>query len=255
MITKSGTERTSENGNLPDTPFAMSFVKSDILPVIRVVEDDPYTLMICLRLLEKNGYSCQGFPSAEALLETAWSDDSTIVLSDIHLPGMSGVELCGIIRKQALPHVRLIALDTSLERKALLDNGFDDVLSKPFTEQSLLGVIGSPVKTALAFPLLEQLIEDPSERIKILHQFRKDTGADLALLRASIEEENPETAALLVHRLAGRFAQMDQHELALTLRELETDLRTDKSIGELYGELGSVMQEIRVFSGKLDLVL
>jgi CheY-like chemotaxis protein len=233
----------------------MSFVTSDILPVIRVVEDDPYTLMICLRLLEKNGYVCQGFSSAEALLEAAWSNEPTIILSDIHLPGMSGVDLCSIIRKEAIPHVRLIALDTSLERKALLDEGFDDVLTKPFTEQSLMEVIGSPAKTTLVFPLLEQLIEDPSERMKILHQFRKDTGSDLALLSTSIEEENAETAALLVHRLAGRFAQMDQRELASTLHELETDLRSHRTLAELSAELIAAMEGIRDFAGKLDLVL
>jgi len=245
-----------ESGNLATDTCLMYMDESNKLPVIWVVEDDPYTLMICIRLFEKNGYASRGFSSAEALLGAEWQTDPDIILSDIHLPGKSGTELCAVVRGEA-PHIRLIALDTSLERKALLDAGFDDVLTKPFTEESLLGIIGSTVKatTNLNFPLLEQLIEDPLERLKILRQFRNDTSADLESLNNAMTEKDTATAALLVHRLAGRFAQMDQRELAESLYHLEMDLRSNERLYETEPELNRAISAIRKFEEKLDELL
>jgi CheY-like chemotaxis protein len=245
-----------ENGNLAEhTDLTMSFDETGTVPMIRVVEDDPYTLMICLRLLQKNGFACEGFSAAEDLLKTPWRSGPAIILTDIHLPGISGIELCSLLKEKAVPDLQIIALDTSLERRALLDAGFDEVLTKPFTEQSLMAILGGSLKTELAFPLLDQLIEDPEERANILQQFRKDTQTDLTLLEDAIEGNKQDTAALLVHRLAGRFAQMDQRELASALHELETDLRGDKQLTELSAKLHAVIAVIRKFQGKLDLVL
>jgi DNA-binding response OmpR family regulator len=230
--------------------------ESDKLPVIWVVEDDPYTLMICKRLLEKNGYNSRGFSSAEELLASGWQTDPDIILSDIHLPGKSGTELCSIIRNET-KRIHLIALDTSLERIALLDAGFDDVLTKPFTEESLLAIIGSAAEatTLLDFPLLEQLIDDPLERLKILRQFRNDTNEDLATLANAISEKDIRTIMLLVHRLAGRFAQMDQKELAESLHKLEIDMRNRPTLYETKPELERAVIVIREFEEKLDAVL
>jgi two-component system, OmpR family, sensor histidine kinase TorS len=218
--------------------------------IVWVVEDDPYTLKICLRLLEKNGVACRGFASAEELLIAADRPENATILTDIHLPGISGRELCTRLKHEQ-PAWRLIALDTSLERVSLLHAGFDDVLPKPFTEQSLLEILGARGGTELNFPLLEQLIEDEDERNAILQRFHSDTVNDLGALEAAIDENHAENAAFFVHRLAGRLGQMDRRELDAQLRGIETRFGNGETIEQLLPEIRRSTEAIRTFLGKL----
>lgn len=213
-----------------------------------VVEDDPYTLKICLRLLEKNGILCRGFGSAEEVLGAFEPGCAHTVLTDIHLPGKSGRELCTDL-KQYDPAPRMIALDTAMERVSLLHAGFDDVLAKPFTEQTLLQVLGKTIEeeSALRFPLLEQLIEDEEERNGILERFRTDTVRDLTLLEAALAENDPEAAGFFVHRLAGRLGQLDQRELDARFREIELQLGRNEPIVQLLPGLEKAVEDVRAF--------
>lgn len=233
------------------TPFP-----SDQLPVIWVVEDDPYTLRICLRLLESNGYTCHGFSSAEELLLFRLEATADILLTDIHLPGKSGKELLVELRKTPA-ELRIIALagdDLPDERQILSDAGFDDVLVKPFNEQELLNILGAAasVTAHLSFPLLEQLVEDPAERAAILIQFQSETLSDLALLEAAITANHAEDAALYTHRMAGRFGQLGQPELSASLRKIEAKLWENGPIAPLLPELETVMHTIRELLQKLE---
>lgn len=219
-----------------------------------VVEDDPYTLKICLRLLEKNGVLCRGFAAAEEVLGAFEPHAAGTILTDIHLPGMSGTELCAAIQ-QYDPAPRMIALDTSMERVALLHAGFDEVLAKPFTEQSLMEVLGKASETGLRFPLLEQLIEDDGERHEILQRFRVDTVNDLEQLEQAIAEDNADRAGFIVHRLAGRLGQLDQRELDARLRSIETRLGEETTVVNVRAGLQQVMETIREFLRQLNIAL
>lgn len=227
------------------------------LPVVWVVEDDPYTLRICIRMLEKNGYPAHGFPSAEELLLSRGKNESGIVLTDIHLPGISGKELLERLRKMSASGLQIIALggdERPDEQQSLLDAGFDAVLVKPFTEQELLVILGSSMATdePLSFTLLEQLVEDPEDRAGILVQFQTDTSFDLVLLETSITEKNPETAALYTHRMAGRFGQMGQAKLSADLRMIELRLWEKEPMETLISELEQVMERIREFLQQME---
>lgn len=216
-------------------------------PLVFIVEDDDYTRQIGLRLLVKNDFTARGFASAEELLNTGETPD--IVLTDIHLPGISGIELCRRLKRHT--KARVIALSGNGDLIDIIPApGFDGILVKPFTEKSLLEALDSDRSehAEMAFPQLERIIDDPEERRTILLQFRIDTHNDLMLLETAASQNNLETMELVAHRLVGRFAQLEQPELAADVKKLEMQLNRGK-----YGqaELEKAVNALRQFLQKL----
>lgn len=100
---------------------------------ILIVEDDVNINNLLKEALSGNGYTCgQAFSGTEAALwleKESW----TLVLLDLMLPGMTGEEVLGMIRRQGnVPVIVLTAKDALSEKLGLLTNGADDYITKPF---------------------------------------------------------------------------------------------------------------------------
>lgn len=100
---------------------------------ILIVEDDVNINNLLKEALSGNGYTCgQAFSGTEAALwleKESWA----LVLLDLMLPGMTGEEVLGMIRRQGnVPVIVLTAKDALLEKLELLTNGADDYITKPF---------------------------------------------------------------------------------------------------------------------------
>ena len=100
---------------------------------ILIVEDDVNINNLLKEALSGNGYTCgQAFSGTEAALwleKESWA----LVLLDLMLPGMTGEEVLGLIRRQGdVPVIVLTAKDALSEKLELLTNGADDYITKPF---------------------------------------------------------------------------------------------------------------------------
>ena len=100
---------------------------------ILIVEDDVNINNLLKEALSGNGYTCgQAFSGTEAALwleKESWA----LVLLDLMLPGMTGEEVLGLIRRQGdVPDIVLTAKDALSEKLELLTNGADDYITKPF---------------------------------------------------------------------------------------------------------------------------
>ena len=109
-----------------------------------VVEDDPSMIQAIKRLLQAAGFPELTFASAEALLQSGAAAQAACFVLDIHLPGLSGLELQqrlldGGIRK---PVIFITAHDEPSTRQAVEASGAVELLMKPFPGQSLLRAIG-----------------------------------------------------------------------------------------------------------------
>jgi len=218
-----------------------------------VVDDDAYILKIFEHLFRKNRVAHRCFESAEALLAETWDPDVRIVLTDIHLPGRNGDELCMLLRQLHPSDLKIVALTTQVTPAgitAFLASGFDDVFLKPFTESDLLALFsGKPEK--IVFPLLDALIEDESERAEIIQQFLEETQQDLAHLQKSVAEGKNETVLLVVHRLAGRLAQFSQEELSDAFRKMERSLLQQPDAAQHRSALEQLMKSLEDFLQKI----
>ena len=112
---------------------------------ILVVEDEPKVAAFLKQGLEESGHqviSAYDGPSGKRLATEGTFD---LVLLDVLLPGMNGVEVCRAIRQAGAhtPILMLTALGTTDDKVAGLDAGADDYLVKPFEFQELLARVRS----------------------------------------------------------------------------------------------------------------
>jgi FixJ family two-component response regulator len=111
--------------------------------VVGVVEDDPGMLKALERLLTAHGFVVEPYVSAEAFLDDAAMSAMTCLVLDIHLGGMSGIQL----RRQlaasgsTLPTIFITAIDNPDTHREAVDAGCVAYLLKPFPASSLISAI------------------------------------------------------------------------------------------------------------------
>jgi two-component system alkaline phosphatase synthesis response regulator PhoP len=107
---------------------------------IAVVEDDELILNMVKLNLEKSGYAVHCFTGGESMLDRAGQETFDLVILDIMLPGMSGVEVLQALREGRYdgPVLMLTARSGVKDKITALNNGADDYLVKPFNMQELL---------------------------------------------------------------------------------------------------------------------
>jgi FixJ family two-component response regulator len=115
--------------------------------VVIVVDDNPGFLKSVIRLLTVHGFATRAFGSAEALLESDGARGATCLLLDIHLGGMSGIELQHRLAASGAryPIIFMTAIDDDAIRKEAIDGGCLAYLRKPFAPHLLLEAIAKAV--------------------------------------------------------------------------------------------------------------
>jgi FixJ family two-component response regulator len=112
--------------------------------LIAVVDDDYRVLESLDDLLQSSGYRTQLHTSAESLLQSAALGSVDALISDIGLPGMSGIELLRSVRQRLAPPLPTILItgrsETYLEQHAQ-DLGVLRFFTKPFDTQELLAAL------------------------------------------------------------------------------------------------------------------
>ena len=110
---------------------------------ILIVDDDPPVLRMLVRTLEAEGYETIPAPDGGAALAAAERTVPDLVVLDVAMPGMDGLQVCRRLRAKGLgvPVLLLTARDSVDDRVAGLDAGADDYLAKPFSVAELLARI------------------------------------------------------------------------------------------------------------------
>ena len=111
--------------------------------IVIVVDDNPGFLDSVVRLLSAHGFATRTFASAEALLDSEASVRATCMLLDIHLGGISGIELRRRLAAAGsdCPVIFMTAIDDDAIRKEAMSAGCVAYLRKPFAPQLLLDAI------------------------------------------------------------------------------------------------------------------
>jgi len=121
---------------------------SHLNPNILIVEDEPKVASFVKRGLEENGFSCEIALDGLMGKRMFEAGDYDLLILDINLPYMNGIELCKEIRSinQKIPVIMLTAMGTTEDKLAGFDSGTDDYLVKPFEFRELLARIRSLLK-------------------------------------------------------------------------------------------------------------
>ena len=112
---------------------------------ISIVEDDPDITEILKDNLAREGYRIQTFTHGDQALDAILQSPPDLVILDLNLPGMSGLEVCKYIRHNErtadLPILMLTARSEEIDKIIGFELGADDYITKPFSPRELLARI------------------------------------------------------------------------------------------------------------------
>ncbi|RON23070.1 hybrid sensor histidine kinase/response regulator [Pseudomonas brassicacearum] len=223
-------------------------------PKVLCVDDNPANLLLVQTLLEDMGAKVLAVESGYAAVKAVQNETFDLVLMDVQMPGMDGRQSTEAIRQweserhcTPLPIVALTAHAMANEKRALLQSGMDDYLTKPISERQLAQVVLKWTGLALRNHGPERSSDshvgghdlqvlDPEEGLR-LAAGKADLAADmLAMLLASLEadreairvarESNDQNALIeRVHRLHGATRYCGVPQLRAACQRSETLLK------------------------------
>ncbi len=201
-----------------------------------IVEDDPNVSEVVARYLSREGYAVETIADGAAGLQRAITDPPDLVVLDLMLPSMGGLEVCRRLREVApVPVIMLTARGEEADRIAGLDLGADDYVAKPFSPRELTARVRAVLRRAAA-PMA--------------------SGAEPAVLRAGGIEVD--TIAHEV-RLDGELVGLTAREfdlLAHLMRNPRRALRREQLLedvwGFTYGDTSTVTVHIRRLREKIE---
>jgi two-component system KDP operon response regulator KdpE len=128
---------------------------------ILVVDDDPQIRRVMRVTLTGRGYEVDDAKSGEIALEKIRDERFDLILLDMNMPGMGGLETCREIRSRSeVAIIMLTVRDTEADKVEALDAGADDYVTKPYQDAELLARIRAALRrTASA--------QGPAGRVKI----------------------------------------------------------------------------------------
>ncbi len=111
---------------------------------ILVVDDDPDIRIMIKIMLEFKGYSVVTLERGETSEEMLMTGEFGLVIMDMLLSGMNGVDICARIKQnKSISHIPIVMISAHPNaRTTCLEAGADDFIAKPFDMQEILTVIG-----------------------------------------------------------------------------------------------------------------
>ncbi len=117
---------------------------------VLVVEDDESVSQLIRLYLEHEGYRAVSAADGIRGLELARSEDPTLIVLDLNLPGVDGYEVCRQLRTESeVPIIMVTARVDEDERLDGLDMGADDYVTKPFSPRELMARIRSVLRRSM----------------------------------------------------------------------------------------------------------
>lgn len=161
-------------------------------PRILVVDDEPQLTRVLLRSLTSKGYDVRIADDGELALQTLHDWTPSLVITDLAMPNMGGLELCRRLRN--ISDVPILVLSVRGEEKTkvqALDAGADDYVTKPFGMDELLARIRAALR--------RQPATDARTRVLKAGEFRIDLDAHVATRAGAELRLTPKEFDLLVH--------------------------------------------------------
>ncbi len=211
---------------------------------ILIVDDDPNIRKLVRVNLVKRGYTVSEAEDSHQAMACFKAEIVDLVLLDLVLPGLSGVDLCTWIRAHS--DVPIIVLSARLEedlKVAALDAGADDYVTKPFGQQELLARVRAFLRRSYSSP-------NSAEEIILIDDLRIDLDARRVFIgNEDLHLTRTEYAILAV--LARRLDAIVTHD------ELITQVWAPEYRGSnhyLHNYLGRLRKKLGVYGGLLETI-
>ncbi len=116
---------------------------------ILIVEDEPKIVELVHRYLERDGYQVSVAETGQEALEAVSRQRPDLVLLDLNLPDMDGLDVCRTVRRtSAIPIIMLTARDEDMDKLVGLELGADDYITKPFSPREVVARVRAVLRRA-----------------------------------------------------------------------------------------------------------
>jgi DNA-binding response OmpR family regulator len=161
------------------------------MPRVLLIDDDRRLHELLSTYLEQNGFAVTGAPDGQRGLAALEAQAYDIVLLDLMMPGLDGLEVCRRIRtKSRVPIVMLTAKGDETDRVVGLELGADDYLAKPFGPRELVARIRAVLRRTAPAPEAERVqvneicIDVPAHTVEVDGRAVDLTGIEFDILLA-----------------------------------------------------------------------
>ncbi|MEU7869542.1 response regulator transcription factor [Dactylosporangium sp. NPDC049140] len=150
---------------------------------VLVVDDDPTVSDVVRRYLERAEFGVRLARDGQAALDEYRHERPDLVVLDLMLPGIDGLEVCRRLRTQdpGLPIIMLTALGEESDRVIGLEVGADDYVTKPFSPRELVLRVQSVLRRAAPVPAAGGELADGDLRVDVARRIVTRQGMELAL--------------------------------------------------------------------------
>ena len=230
---------------------------------ILIVDDNPINLDLAAEMIKLWGHNVITAPNANIAMNIFLTDPFDVILLDIQMPDIDGIELMRMMRNEkpnlSSPIVALTANVMETNQKELLDKGFDAFISKPINEHSLREVIdGNKKVNSQSSPLNtvnEEQTNSTYKKLPLNEKTRDILLQEIPVFIKQLEQQKakPDLQSLkqIKHKLYGTTCYIDLPGLKFLLQQQENsninslDLDSQKKIIEESQQLISELQSIQ----------
>ena len=259
-------QRVEPNGSVPQASRA---------PRLLCVDDNPANLMLVKTLLGDMGAQVRAVDNGYDALRAVQQESFDLVFMDVQMPGMNGRETTEAIRQwehehgqPPLPIVALTAHAMANEKRALLQCGMDDYLTKPISERQLAQVVlkwtglslhnGEPRElqpSERGSAAQELLVLDPAEGLRLaagkadlaadmLNMLLDSLAADQAAIRQARASNDCNALLERIHRLHGATRYCGVPQLRAACQRSESLLKQNSPASVALDELDAAITRL-----------
>ena len=207
-------------------------------PKILIVEDEPAIADTIQYALETDGFDTRCLAAGTPVISLLAQEAFDLIVLDIGLPDISGLELCKEIRKSyQLPVIFLTARSEEVDRIVGLEIGADDYVVKPFSPRELAARVRAVLRRTRPAPATK-----PSQNIFSIDESRRRityAGAPMALSRYEYN-----LLVILIERPGHVFSREQLMQLAWDEPETAMDRTVDAHIKNIRAKLKTINPEI-----------
>ncbi|BAU95139.1 two-component system response regulator [Corynebacterium suranareeae] len=147
---------------------------------ILVVDDDPAISEMLTIVLAAEGFDTVAVTDGALAVETASREQPDLILLDLMLPGMNGIDICRVIRQESsVPIIMLTAKTDTVDVVLGLESGADDYVNKPFKAKELVARIRARLRATVDEP--SEIIEVGDLSIDVPAHTVKRNGVEISL--------------------------------------------------------------------------
>jgi DNA-binding response OmpR family regulator len=127
--------------------------------LLLIVDDEPNIVALARMYLEREGFQVESVGDGLSALESIYLKKPTLIILDIMLPGLDGLEVCRRLRSDDHPVliIMLTARDEDIDKILGLEMGADDYMTKPFNPRELVARVKAIIRRTKSRSITEQV--------------------------------------------------------------------------------------------------